>query len=96
MKQKFRKFTRVRICNKMPPEMDHFTHNVDAIVNGTYSQQFGGPDINSYSLYLMDGDGVITGYCSWYREDQLTELPDQDREKAEDLIEGYNLDETEN
>ena len=90
MRQKFRKLTFVKVDSKMPPEMAHFDSGFVGIINGTYSQIYGGTNINSYSLYKIEG-GKITNTISWYRENQLTELPEQDRKKAEEMIEAYNF-----
>lgn len=92
MKQKFGKLSFVRVCDKMPPHMSHFEAGFDAIVEGTYSQLYGGSDITSYSLYKIE-NGKIVNQMSWYEENQLSLLPDQDRDKAEEMIEKYNLEE---
>lgn len=96
MKQKFRRFTKVHVCKKMPSYMSHFESDFDAIVEGTYSQLYGGTDIKSYSLYQLSNDGKkIVNNISWYEENQLTELPDQNRKPAEELIEKYNFEDEE-
>ena len=90
MKQKFRKLTFVHVCKDMPAMMSHFESDFDAIVDGTYSQIYGGEDIFSYALFMIK-DGKIVNRVSWYKEDQLTELETQDREKAEEMIEEYQF-----
>lgn len=90
MEQKFRKLTFVYVCKEMPPEMSHFDSDFDAIVDGTYSQKYGGKDVKSYSLFRLQG-GKIVDRNAWYMENQLTELPFQDRAKAEELIEQYHF-----
>ena len=90
MKQKFRKLSFVRVCDVMPPEMPHFESGFDAIVEGTYSQLYGGSDVESYSLYQIK-KGKVVDCIAWYREDQLALLPVQDRDKAEEMIEEFNL-----
>lgn len=92
MKQKFRILSFVRVCKEMPEYMSHFDSDFDAIVEGTYSQLHGGRDVDSYSLYKIQ-DGKIVDNISWYEEDQLTLLPDQDREKAEEMVEDYHFGE---
>lgn len=91
MKQKFRKLTLVHVNRESPLSTYHLPSEFDAIVNGTYSQLYGGKNITSYSLYKLR-NGKIVDYLAWFHENQLTELPNQDREKAEELIEEYNLD----
>ena len=91
MKQKFRKFTYVHVCKEMPDFMSHFDSDFDAIVEGSYSQLCGGGnDVTSYMLYQLE-NGKIVNNCGWYDEEQLTALETQDRDKAEELIEEYNL-----
>ncbi|HDY87994.1 MAG TPA: hypothetical protein ENH82_07775 [bacterium] len=91
MKQKFRKLSFVHICKDMPEEMQFFDSDFDAIVEGTYSQLYGGTNINSYSLYQIE-DGDIVDNISWYYEKQLTLLPNQDRDKAEEMTEKFNFE----
>jgi hypothetical protein len=92
MKQKFRQLTFVKVDDKMPEHMSHFDKGFIGIVEATYSQLYGGNDITSYSLYKVEDNKIINN-ISWYDESQLTELPKQDRLKAEEMIEAYNLDE---
>jgi hypothetical protein len=90
MVQKFGKLSFVRVCDEMPSSMSHFPSGFDAIVDGTYSQLYGGTNVDSYALYQIR-DGRIVNRISWYHEDQLTLLPNQDRNKAEELVEEYRL-----
>ncbi len=92
MKQKFRKLTFVRVAETMPPQMAHFPKGFDAIVDGTYSQIYGGLNILEYSLFQIE-NGKVVNRIGWCWEDQLTELPEQDRERAEEMIEEYRLKE---
>ena len=94
MRQKFGKLKFVRVCKEIPNHMRYFESDFDAIINGTHSQIYGGDDINSYSVYVIDG-GKIINTISWYKEDQLALLDDQDAEKAEQMIEDYNFRECE-
>jgi len=94
MKQKFRRSTFVKVDNEMPNHMSHFFCGFVGIVDATYSQKFGGKDIKSYAVYQLNDDRTkVINRISWYDEEQLTALPDeeQDRDKAEDMIEEYNL-----
>ena len=90
MKQKFGKLWFVSVCDEMPPHMSHFESGFDAIVCGTYSQIYGGDDIDSYSLYVIR-DKKIVNCISWYKENQLTLLDRHSRDLAEEMIEEYNL-----
>lgn len=90
MRQKFRKLTFVKVADDMPDHMSHFDAGFIGIVDGTYSQIYGGKDVSSYCLYKVF-NGKIVCRISWYEENQLTALPDQDREKAEEMIENYNF-----
>lgn len=90
MRQKFKRFSSVRVCDDMPPQMAHFDSGFDAIVDGTYSQICGGNDIDSYALFKVEG-GEVVNRISWYREMQLTAADVQDRDRAEEMVEVYNL-----
>jgi hypothetical protein len=90
MRQKFGKLSFVHICKDMPNLMKHFDCDFDAIVNGTYSQIYGGKNIKNYSVYQIK-EGRVVNKIAWYDENQLSLLPEQDRDKAEEMIEEYNL-----
>lgn len=90
MKQKFGKLSFVRVGEITNPCKSHFDSNFDAIVDGTYSQLHGGDDIQSYCVYKLK-NGKVVNKIAWYDESELTFLPNQDRDKAEQLIEDYNL-----
>jgi len=94
MKQKFRKLSFVKVADEMPEHKSHFDKGFIGIVDGTYSQLYGGGDVQSYALFKVE-DGMITNHISWYDEDLLTLLPEQDKEKAEEMIEAYHLSEDE-
>jgi len=65
--QKFSKGDWVRVADDLGPSMRHFTAGCEAIVIGSYADQYGGDDITSYTLHLKG-----SGRCSWYHEHQLT------------------------
>ncbi len=90
MKQKFRAFTRVRVSKNLPPCMNHFPNDFTAIVAYSYSQRYGGEDVKHYSLYALHR-GSATNHISWYPEETLEELPIQNRECNEEIVESYNL-----
>ena len=79
MKQKFKKYSLVKIADDLGPHMSHFTSGVEAIVMYTYASKYGGPDNESYGLYLKG-----SGETAWYYENQLT-LIDEDGKKYLDL-----------
>ena len=64
--QKFHKGDLVQI-GAMPDYMRHFQGNCRAIVIGSYADQYGGNDHDSYTLFI-EGQGET----SWYEENQLT------------------------
>lgn len=78
--QKFHNGDLVHIAKDLGPDMSHFTSDVDAIVIGSYSDQYGGRSCGSYTLYLKDG-----GQVSWYEESQLTLI----ESGKEDLLEKW-------
>jgi hypothetical protein len=92
--QKFLRGQRVHITKDMPFYMSRFGCDCDAIVQGSYRDQYGsdvrGEDNQKlYSLLLLNKRGKPVDDCSWYEEYQLT-LVDGDRDKGEALIQSYN------
>ncbi len=67
--QKFKPGTRVRIADDLGDYMKHFKSGVNATVQYSYAQAYGGDNVESYSL---DIDGF--GECAWYKEHQLTAI----------------------
>jgi hypothetical protein len=67
--QKFHKGDLVHVAKDLGPTMGHFTADIDAIVLGSYKDQYGGSNTKSYSLHLKG-----QGHCSWYWESQLEML----------------------
>lgn len=68
-KQKFQKGDLVHIAADLGASMSHFTADVDAIVIGSYADQYGGNNTKDYTLHLKS-----KGQVSWYYETQLTLL----------------------
>jgi len=90
MRQKFGKLTFVHVCEDMPETMKHFDSGFDAIIDGTYSQIYGGVNTYDYRVYKIENDKIVNR-ISWYKENQLT-LPEiQNKEKAEEMIEDYHF-----
>jgi hypothetical protein len=90
MKQKFSRLSFVYICKDMPPEMKYFPSDFYGIIDGTYSQIYGGKDISEYAIYVIKNNKVVD-HISWYTEDQITLLNEQDKLLAEEMIERYNF-----
>lgn len=65
--QQFQKGDLVRIAKDLGPRMSHFTADCEAIVVGSYNDQYGYGDIDSYTLHLKG-----KGTSSWYYSSQLT------------------------
>lgn len=66
--QKFKRGNLVRIAKNLGSMMSHFDNDKDAIIVGSYADQFGGDNTKSYTLMFVDTGGK----CSWYQEHQLT------------------------
>ena len=80
--QKFKRGNLVHIAKNLGSMMSHFDNDKDAIVMGSYADQFGGTDTDSYTvMFVEDGNE-----CSWYYESQLTLID----EGGEHLIEEAN------
>jgi hypothetical protein len=65
--QKFHKGDWVRVAKDLGPSMKHFIADCEAIVIGSYDDQFGCGNTTDYTLHLNG-----RGECSWYHEGQLT------------------------
>ena len=65
--QKFHKGDLVRVAKDLGPSMRHFTADCDAIVIGSYADQYRHGSNNSFTLFLKD-----RGVASWYDGEQLT------------------------
>ena len=68
--QKFYKGDLVRVAKDLGPHMGHFTADCDAIVIGSYADQYGGRSARNQQQYTLHLNGI--GRCSWYDEEQLT------------------------
>ena len=85
MEQKYFRGHRVKIAEDLGPSMAHFTGDCEAIVIGSYSDQFGGDNDDSYSLLLLTEQQYSV---SWYREHKLT-LLSIDGDEGERLLQKY-------
>lgn len=67
--QKFKRFDHVMIDKDLGASMFHFKSGVEAIVIGSYTDQYGGQprEKAEYTLHIKGH-----GQCSWYHEHQLT------------------------
>jgi hypothetical protein len=66
--QKFKRGDLVRIAKDLGPSMTHFESDQDAIVMGSYRDQYGGDHkVNDYTIMFDNG-----GEVSWYHTHQLT------------------------
>ncbi len=90
MKQKFLKGYEVKVDSEMPPMMAHFESGFNGIVDHTYSEAYGGDNINQYCLVVLDENRKPINKISWYYENQLTLVSD-DMMKGMGIIENYNL-----
>lgn len=94
-RQKFHKGDWVRIAKDLGPMMKHFTADCEAIVIGSYNDQYGGGDTKSYTLHIRGH-----GQTAWYYEDQLTlieagrldKLKEWRAERAAEINEKSDLD----
>ncbi len=68
--QKFKRGDKVRVADDLGGPMSHFRSGYDAIVKGSYHDQFGHGDHDEYTLMACDTGSE----SSWYEEHQLTFL----------------------
>lgn len=66
--QKFKRGNLVHIAKDLGSMMSHFDNDKDAIIVGSYADQFGGSNTKSYTVMFTDTGGE----SSWYEEHQLT------------------------
>ncbi len=88
--QKFARGSEVFICKEMPISMSHFPSGFNAIVEYTYKQRYGGDNIDSYSIIVLDENKEPTNAIAWYYENQLTLISD-DVARGKEIIEKYNF-----
>lgn len=94
--QKFLPKTFVKIIDKLPECMSHFTSGVYAQVEYTYSHAYGGGDVKSYSLLVRKTNKTWSS-SAWYKENQLTQVTHKKilkklkEEDAETKIQGQEL-----
>lgn len=79
MQQKFQAGDLVRVADNLGPSMEHFQKGCNAIVLGSYADQFGGDNHEVYTLFIENH-----GEVSWYYESQLTFV-----RHAPDLLESW-------
>lgn len=65
--QKYQRGDWVSVAKDLGLLMSHFQADCEAIVIGSYADQYGGSNTDSYTIHIKGG-----GKCSWYKEDQLT------------------------
>jgi len=75
--QKFKRGDVVRIAADLGLSMSHFRKDEDAVVMGSYADEYGGCNTKDYTLLFFGGQET-----SWYEEHQLTFL----RHDGEDII----------
>jgi hypothetical protein len=64
--QKFNKGDHVMVAKDLGSTMSHFQNDCEAIVIGSYADEYGGDNVTSYTLHIKG-----SGKCSWYKEHQL-------------------------
>ena len=89
-KQKFPRGARIHVNKEMPPSMRHFESDFDGIVEYTYAQKYGGNNVDSYCIVVLDKKGRPIDSISWYHEHQLTLISD-DIAAGLAIIEAYRL-----
>jgi hypothetical protein len=89
-KQKFRRYQFVFV-DKYKDGKRSINGDFTGIISGSYSDQYGGKGVDTYTIYKLKDDKVVD-CCSWYDDWQLTLLLVQDAEHAAELIERYNFE----
>jgi hypothetical protein len=68
MKQQFFFGDLVHITKDLPQSMRHFECDQPAIVLYSYAEQFGGNDVENFSVFLIESQDEV----SWYHPENLT------------------------
>lgn len=84
--QKFKRGDIVHVNKELPPYMNHFRADFDAIIIGSYADQYGGSDVDSYTIMEPDTGGTISWYytsnLSFVREGHDEEIQEIERQRA--------------
>ena len=67
MEQKFKKGDHIQVADDLGSCMSHFRSGCEAIIIGSYADQYGGSNTDSYTIHIKG-----SGQTSWYEESQLT------------------------
>lgn len=82
MRQKFVHGDEVEIAKQLPNSMSHFDSGINAIVIGSYDDQYGSGNISDYTLMLLPDCEEV----SWYPESSLTFVRSHSARYVRDLI----------
>lgn len=66
--QKFKRGNLVHIAKDLGSMMSHFDNDKNAIIVGSYADEYGGENTKDYTVMFLETGGS----CSWYKEHQLT------------------------
>ncbi len=88
MIQKFRHYQFVHVKSGY----SSMTFALDGIIHGSYSDLFGGKCVDKYSIFKLEDD-VVVDCMAWFDEWQVSLSPEQDIDRAAQLIENYNFKE---
>lgn len=88
--QKYQKGDHVQVAKDLGDMMSHFTCDCEAVVIGSYGDQYGGGNTNLYTIHIKG-----SGQHSWYCENQLElieasridllDIWEQEEEKESDM-----------
>ena len=93
-RQKFKRGSRVKVAKNLGSMMSHYDSDFEGIVVYTYAQEYGGSNVNSYCLLVLNEKGRPINEISWYQENQLTQL-EGTRVEGLDLIEEFEYEDDE-
>ena len=79
--------TKVFIKEDLGKMKSHFPSGIEAIIEYSYAQQYGGDAFDSYSLLLLNKDGSMST-SAWYDDHELIAV-DTDTAKGNALLLKY-------
>ena len=92
--QKFKKYDWIKVAKELDDSMNHFEKDCEAIVIGSYADQYGGENYSDFTIFIK-GHGEVSWYNDYdlelietNREDKLIEWQEHiriEKEKKSDL-----------
>ncbi len=88
MKQKYLRLDMVKVVETTRPSRQTYI----AIINASYSQLYGGKEVDRYSVYVLDDNLNIINHCAWVHDFEITKIKEcLTKMQMEEKIEKFNF-----